>query len=149
MKPLGPVETRQTPGLLAGVSLHGMTASCLLCAALVCLFANCSSASMTAGRTARVGDERVVTPSDFGGTVTVRQGDVLVVRPPMAAAEWQVSYDKTFLEFQGTPETIAHPESNGWTFHILRAGETSLAVTPVIRRGPNPPRFTVSIHIDA
>lgn len=149
MKPLCPVGTRQIPGLTAGASLQGMTVSCLVGAALVCLFANCSSASMTPGRSGRAAVERVVTPSDFGGTVTVRQGDVLVVRPPMAAAEWQVSYDKTFLEFQGAPETIAHPESNGWTFHILRAGETSLTVTPVKRGGPNPPRFTVSIHIDA
>ena len=149
MKPLRPVGTREIAGLTAGVSLRSMTASCLVGAALVCLFANCSSASMTPGRAGRAVVERVVTRADFGGTVTVRQGDVLVVRPPMAATEWQVSYDKTFLEFQGAPETIAHPESNGWTFHILRAGETSLAVTPVIRRGPNPPRFTVSIHIDA
>jgi hypothetical protein len=149
MKPRCPVVTRQIAGLSAGVSLQGMTASHLLCAALVCLFANCSSASMVPGRSGRAAVERVVTSSDFGGTVSVRQGDVLVVRPPMAAAEWQVSYDKTFLEFQGAPETIAHPDTNGWTFHIVRAGETSLTVTPVRRGGPNPPRFNVSIHIDA
>jgi hypothetical protein len=115
----------------------------------VCLFANCSSASMTTGRTPRGGAERVVTASDFGGSVTVRQGDVLLVRQPMASAEWQVAYDAAFLEFQGTPESLAHPDSNGWTFHTVRAGETSLTVTPVRRGGPNPPRFTVSIHIGA
>ena len=67
----------------------------------------------------------------------------------MTAAEWQVTYDESFLEFQGTQDSIAHPDANGWTFHVVRAGETSLTVTPVMRRGPNPPRFTVSIHIDA
>ena len=149
MKPLRPVGTRQTPGPIAGVSLQGMTVSCLAGAALVFLFANCSSASMATGRTPRPGAERVIASSDFGGTVSVRQGDVLVVRQPMTASEWQVAYDKTFLEFQGAPESLAHPDSNGWTFHIVRAGETSLTVTPVIRRGPNPPRFTVSIHIGA
>jgi hypothetical protein len=118
-------------------------------AVVLCLFANCSSASLAPARPARAAAERVVTSADYGGTVSVRQGDVLTVPAPMTAAEWQVSYDKTFLEFQGAPETIAHPETHGWTFHVLRAGETSLTVTPVIRRGPNPPRFSVSIHIDA
>jgi hypothetical protein len=104
---------------------------------------------MTPGRSARTGSERVVMPADFGGTVTVRQGDVLVVRPPMRADEWQVAFDAAFLEFQGTPETLARPDANGWTFHVVRAGETSLTVTPVMRGGPNPPRFTVGIRIDA
>jgi hypothetical protein len=121
----------------------------LLCAALLCLAANCSSASMTPGRSAHAASERVVMPSDFGGSLTVRVGDVLVVRPPMTAAEWQVTYDASFLEFQGTQDKIAHPDSNGWTFHVVHAGETSLTVTPVMRGGPNPPRFTVSFHIDA
>jgi hypothetical protein len=96
----------------------------------------------------RVASERVVRPSDFGGSVTVRQGDVLVVQPPMKAAEWQVTYDASFLEFQGSSDGIAHPDANGWRFHAVRAGETALSVTPVMRGGPNPPRFTVSIHID-
>jgi hypothetical protein len=120
----------------------------LLAAVLVFLFANCSSASITPGRSAGVSSERIVTRSDFGGTVTVRVGDVLVVRPPMTAAEWQVAYDASFLEFQGTQDNIAHPDANGWTFHVVRGGETSLTVTPVMRGGPNPPRFTVDIHID-
>jgi hypothetical protein len=104
---------------------------------------------MTPARSARVASERVVTRGDFGGTVTVRVGDVLVVRAPMRAAEWQVAYDPSFLEFQGTPEGLAHPDTNGWTFHVVRAGETSLSVTPVMRDGPNPPSFTVSFHVDA
>lgn len=149
MKPLRPAGTRQTFSHTAGVSLRRVTVSRLLCATLLCLVANCSSASMTPGRSARVASERVVMPGDFGGSVTVRVGDVLVVRPPMTAAEWQVAYDPSFLEFQGTPDSIAHPDTNGWTFHVVRAGETSLTVTPVMRGGPNPPRFTVGIHIDA
>jgi hypothetical protein len=121
----------------------------LLCATLLCLVANCSSASVTRGGSARVASERVVLRGDFGGTVNVRQGDVLVVRLPMRAAEWQVTYDTSFLEFQGTPDSIAHPDANGWTFHVVRVGETSLTVAPVLRGGPSPPQFTVSIHIDA
>lgn len=88
-------------------------------------------------------------PRDFGGTVTIRLGDVLVVRSPMNAAEWQVAYDESFLEFKGSPDSLAHPDASGWTFHPLRAGETSVTVTPVMRGGPNPPRFSVTIHIDA
>jgi hypothetical protein len=149
MKPLRSVTTRQTLCHTAGASLRRDTVARLLCAALLCLIANCSSASMTPGHSARVAAERVVMPRDFGGSVTVRQGDVLVVRPPMRAAEWQVAYDTSFLEFQGTPASLAHPDANGWTFHIVSAGETSLTVTPVMRGGPNPPQFTVGIHIDA
>jgi hypothetical protein len=118
-------------------------------AALLLAVANCSSASIAPRRAAGAGAERVVAPGDFGGSVTVKVGDVLVVRPPMNASQWQVAYDTAFLEFQGTPDTLAHPDANGWTFHVVRAGETSLTVTPVMRGGPNPPRFSVGIHIDA
>lgn len=149
MKPLRPIGICQTLGDTAEASLRRATVARLLCGALLCLVANCSSASIAPARSARVAAEKVVMPGDFGGTVTVRQGDVLVVRPPMTAAEWQVMYDASFLEFQGTPDSLAHPDSNGWTFHVVRAGETSLTVTPVMRGGPNPPRFTVTIHIDA
>lgn len=110
--------------------------------------ANCSSASM-APRTASAAAERIIAPGDFGGSVSVHVGDVLVVRPPMNAAEWQVAYDSAFLEFQGTSDNLSHPDANGWTFHVVRAGETSLTVTPVMRGGPNPPRFSVDIHIAA
>jgi hypothetical protein len=116
--------------------------------ALLFAAANCSSASM-APRTASAAAERIIAPGDFGGSVSVRVGDVLVVRPPMNAAQWQVAYDSAFLEFQGTPDNLSHPDANGWTFHVVRAGETSLTVTPVMRGGPNPPRFSVGIHIDA
>jgi hypothetical protein len=116
--------------------------------ALLFAAANCSSASM-APRTASAAAERIIAPGDFGGSVSVRVGDVLVVRPPMNAAQWQVAYDSVFLEFQGTSDNLSHPDANGWTFHVVRAGETSLTVTPVMRGGPNPPRFSVGIHIDA
>jgi len=117
--------------------------------ALLVLVANCSSASMAPRTAAAAGTERVVTPADFGGSITVRVGDVLVVRPPMTTDRWQVAYDGGFLEFQGTSDDLAHPGANGWTFHVRRAGDTSLTVTPVMRPGPNPPRFSVGIHIDA
>jgi hypothetical protein len=117
-------------------------------AGLVFLAANCSSASM-APHAAPAAAERVVTASDFGGSITVKAGDVLVVRRPMSATDWQVAYDKTLLAFQGSAETLARPGDNGWTFRVLRAGETTLTVTPVMRPGPNPPRFSVGIHIDA
>jgi hypothetical protein len=104
---------------------------------------------MAPRRTPAAGAERVIAPGDFGGSVTVRVGDVLVARPPMTADRWQVAYDNAFLEFQGTPDDLAHPGANGWTFHVVRAGATALTVTPVMRPGPNPPRFTVGIHIDS
>jgi hypothetical protein len=117
--------------------------------ALLFLVANCSSASMAPRRAVAAGAERVVAPGDFGGSVTVRVSDVLVVRPPMTAARWQVAYDNAFLQFQGTPDDLAHPAADGWTFRVVRAGDTTLTVTPVMRPGPNPPRFTVDVHIDS
>jgi hypothetical protein len=149
MKPLRPMRFRPTPDHSAAVSRPGGMVSHLACMALLCVVATCASASIAPASARRAATERLITPADFGGAVSVRHGDVLRVLPPMTADEWQVTYDKTFLEFQGALETIAHPESHGWTFHVLRAGETSLTVTPVIRRGPNPPRFTLGLHIDA
>jgi len=117
-----------------------------LVVATLWLLAGCASASLAPAR-AGGGAERVIVSSDFGGVVDVRVGDTLVVRPPMSAAEWQVSYDAAYLEFQGTPEALRHPDAAGWKFAVVRAGETALTVSPVIRGGPNPPRFTVTLHV--
>ena len=120
-------------------------AGALVVAALWVL-AGCASASLAPARAA-AGAERVIAASDFGDEVNVRVGDTLAVRPPMTAAEWQVTYDAAYLEFQGTPEALRHPEAAGWKFTVVRAGETALTVSPVIRGGPNPPRFTVTLHV--
>jgi hypothetical protein len=98
---------------------------------------------------ATAGADRIVAPGDFGGSISVRVGDALIVRPPMNAAQWQVAYDSAFLDFQGTTDDLAHPDDKGWTFRVVSAGDTSLTVTPVMRGGPNPPRFSLGIHIDA
>jgi hypothetical protein len=135
------------PSLVTSGGSFVVRAGCAV--ALLFVVANCSSASIAPRRPASAGAERVVAPGDFGGSVTVRVGGVLVVRRPMNAAQWQVAYDTAFLEFQGTPDNLAHPDASGWTFHVVRAGDTSLTVTPVMRGGPNPPRFSVGIHIDA
>ena len=121
------------------------TAGALVVATLW-LLAGCASASLAPARAAD-GAERVIAASDFGGEVDVRVGDTLVVRQPMVAAEWQVSYDGAYLEFQGTPEALRHPDAAGWKFTVLRPGETALTVSPVVRGGPNPPRFTVTLHV--
>ena len=110
------------------------------------LLPNCSSASLAPAR-AGAGAERVISRGDFGGVVDVRVGDMLTVRPPMTADQWQVSYDAAYLEFQGTPDARRHPDAAGWKFTVVRAGETALTVSPVIRGGPNPPRFTVTLHV--
>ena len=149
------MSSRRTPGRRSEALLRPEAAARSSAARAVCtvalLFAaaNCSSASMAPRASASPAAERIVAPADFGGSVSVRVGDVLVVRPPMNAAQWQVAYDSAFLEFQGTSDNLSHPDANGWTFHVVRTGETSLTVTPVMRGGPNPPRFSVGIHIDA
>jgi hypothetical protein len=130
-----------TPGNLSATAIVGV--------ALVCLVSSCSSAPVAASRPARSGAERVVVREDFGKVLEVRVGDVLVVRPPMTAAEWQVTFDPAYLESQGTPASRRHPESSGWKFTVIRAGETSLTVSPVMRGGANPPRFTVTFHVES
>lgn len=127
--------------------LHGVNAGRIWFVAVLCLTGNCAPPSVASVQPSRTVSERIVLRKDFGGVVDVRRGDVLVVRPPMTAAEWQVLYDETFLEFQGTPESLSTPGESGWTFHVVGTGETSLTVTPVVRGGPNPPRFTVTIRI--
>jgi hypothetical protein len=128
-------KTVRTPGAMRA-----------LVVAALWLLPNCSSASLAPAR-ARTAAERVIASGDFGGGVDVRVGDVLAVRPPMNAAEWQVSFDAAYLEFQGTPDALRHPDAAGWKFTVVRAGETALTVSPVIRGGPNPPRFTVTLHV--
>jgi hypothetical protein len=130
-----------TPGNLYGTAI--------VCIAILCLISSCSSAPAAASRPARPASERIVLREDFGKVLDVRVGDVLSVRPPMTAAEWQVTFDPAYLESQETPESRRHPESSGWKFTVLRAGETSLTVTPVLRGGPNPPRFTVTFHVES
>ena len=123
-----------------------------LCVVVVCLASNCSSASVlkraSVDQTASAAAERVILPADFGHIVNVRAGDVIVVRPPMDAAEWQVAFDKAFLEYQGTAESLHSPGAGGWRFHAVRAGDAALTLTPVSRGGANPPRFTVTLHIE-
>ena len=119
-----------------------------LVVAALWLLPNCSSASLAPAH-ARLTAERVIAPGDFGGTVDVRVGDSVTVKPPMTAAEWQVSFDAAYLEFQGTADALSHPDPSGWKFTVVRAGETALTVSPVIRGGPNPPRFTVTLHVAA
>lgn len=119
---------------------------------VVCLASNCSSATVlpraSVDTPAPAAAERVIVRADFGHIVNVRAGDAIVARPPMDAAEWQVAFDKSFLEYQGTGESLHRPGAAGWTFHAVRAGDTSLTVTPVSRGGANPPRFTVTLHIE-
>ena len=119
----------------------------VFCVAVLCLAGNCAPASVALVRPSRADSERIVAPKDFGGVVNVRRGDVLVVRPPMAATEWQVMFDESHLEFQGDADNLRSPGPDGWRFKVVGAGETSLTVSPV-SRGANPPRFSVTVHVD-
>jgi len=127
---------------------RNLHATAIGCVAVLCLISSCSSAPVAADGSARLAAERVVLPEDFGHVLDVRVGDMLAVRPPMTASEWQVMYDDSYLEFQGTREQLRSPDTSGWKFNVLRAGETPLTVTPVMRGGPNPPRFTVTFHVE-
>lgn len=119
----------------------------VLCVAVLCLAGNCAPAPVASVQPSRAASERIVAPGDFGGVVNVRRGDVLVVRPPMTAAEWQVMFDESHLEFQGDADGLRRPGPDGWRFNVIATGETSLTVTP-ISRGANPPRFSVAVHVD-
>jgi len=134
--------------VLGAITLKTPGAIRALVVAALWLLPNCSSASLAPAR-AGAAAERVIAPGDFGGVVDVRVGDVLAVRPPMSASEWQVTFDAAYLEFQGTPDALRHPDAAGWKFTVVRAGETALTVSPVLRGGPNPPRFTVTLHVAA
>jgi hypothetical protein len=115
---------------------------------LTCLLAiaSCSSIPVAPQAPRPEPNEHVIAAGDFGGVVNVRRGDVLIVRLPMAADEWQVAFDDTVLSPFGTTENLRHPGNDGWRFTVVGAGETTLSVTPVLRGGANPPRFTITVH---
>jgi hypothetical protein len=111
---------------------------------LVCAIADCAPASVATSPTA----DRVVEAADFGHTVQARVGDALLVRRPMNADEWQVTFDDIHIQYRGAPDALRTPAADGWRFTAIRAGDTALTVAPVLRGGANPPRFTVAFHLE-
>ena len=95
--------------------------------------------------------ERVISRSDFGSTVRVRLGDVLIVPPPIDAAEWQVDYAADILNLLTSSDRRRSPGAEGWRFRGIGVGETDLALTEIPRRSdgtaPAPRRFVVTIDV--
>ena len=110
---------------------------------------SCSSAPAFAPASRAV-SERVITAGDFGTVVNARRGDVVVVRPPMNADEWQVLFDETILSISATPDERRHPGADGWRFTVVGTGDAEVTITAVFRAGgPNPPRFSVTLRCAA
>lgn len=112
---------------------------------LLCVFSTCAP-----GATAPA-SERVIVSGDFGGVVTVNVRDVLVIPPPMTADEWQVDYSPALLEALTPADRLRSPGPDGWRFRAIAAGESELALTPVLKASPSgpppaPPRFAVTIR---
>jgi len=111
--------------------------------------ASCSSAPAFAPASRAV-SERVINAADFGTVVNARRGDVVVVRPPMNADEWQVLFDETILASAVTPDERRHPGADGWRFTVIGTGDADLTFTAVFHAGgPNPPRFSVTLRCAA
>jgi hypothetical protein len=119
----------------------------ILIAALLAL-SSCRAGSSPPVQTASL-PERVVTVTEFGGVVNVHIRDVIVVRAPMQADEWQVAFDDAVIVAVGTPGDLRHPGREGWRFRAIAAGDTSLVVTPILRGGANPPRLTLKVHSES
>ncbi len=108
--------------------------------------ATCTPAPTNPRTTLSERTERVVKAEDFGTVVRARREDILIVRPPMSAEEWQVAFDETILAPMGTAQNLQRPGADGWRFKVVGTGDAALTVTPVLRGGANPPSFTVTIR---
>jgi hypothetical protein len=122
------------------VSARSVSAICVL-ALLTCSPAPTNPRTTLSERT-----ERVVKAEDFGTVVSARREDILIVRPPMSAEEWQVAFDETILAPMGTTQSLRRPGVDGWRFKVVGTGDARLTLTPVLPGGANPPSFTVTIR---
>ena len=117
--------------------------------ALLVGLASCSSVPAL-GPSRPAVSERVIGSGDFGTVVNVRRGDVVVVRPPMNADEWQVLFDESILSIAATPDERRHPGADGWRFTVVGTGDAELTFTAVFHAGgPNPPRFSLTLRCAA
>jgi hypothetical protein len=116
----------------------------LTCASLVLAGAGidaCSSA-----KTPTAASEIVITPAQFGTTLNVTVGDVIVIPRPVPVDEWQVDFGSPPLELLN-PETRSHPGPDGWRFRAVAPGETEIGLVPITTGDAPPPRFAVGIRV--
>jgi hypothetical protein len=111
---------------------------------VLCVLAACNAQPLSREPTGRVIDV-----TEFDVVVNVRVSDVLAVRVPMQADEWQVSFDGAILAAVGSPDDLRHPGREGWRLRAIAPGDTALTVTPAVRGGANPPRFTLTVHSES
>jgi hypothetical protein len=110
--------------------------------------AGCSTAAgareVTTPRTERT---TRITAAQFGSTVKVRVGDVLVVERPADFNEWTVDFSAEVLRSLNTDEGRRTPPAAGWTFAVVARGTTDLAFTPRVSTAgaPNVPRFVLTV----
>ena len=132
----------------------GSTIITLPLVALLVGLTSCSSATAVAPSTVpsaaappiHAASEREIALSEFGTVVSVKRGDVLIIKPPMKADEWQVLFDEAMLSSAATADERSHPGPAGWRFTVVGTGETELTLTAVFRGGPNPPRFSLTLR---
>lgn len=86
-----------------------------------------------------------ITARDFGGTIAVGVGDVLVVERPANYDEWDLAFSAEVLRSLNTESGRRKPPAGGWTFAVTGAGTTDITLTPFVGRGGNVPRFVVTV----
>jgi|SRR5579859_30735 len=96
----------------------------------------------------------VITAGPPDQTVTMQVGQILALRPPDPASEWQVTYSNKLFEALTPPDQMRRPGAAGWLFRAIAAGQMDLGLTsiaaPCPSGSPCPPnvrRFTWSIVI--
>ena len=86
-----------------------------------------------------------VTARDFGRTIAVRVGDVLIVERPADYDEWDLAYATEVLRSLNTESGRRRPPAAGWTFAVIGAGTTDVALSPWVGQGGTVPRFVVTV----
>jgi hypothetical protein len=82
---------------------------------------------------------------DFGRTVSVQVGDVLVVPRPANFDEWDLAFSNEVLRSLNTGDGRRRPPADGWTFAVVAAGTTDVSLTPFSAQGGNVPRYVVTV----
>lgn len=91
--------------------------------------------------------ERVVTPSQTGQEVEIRNGETFVVRLPFEGSAWQLDFAAEVLQLLTPADRVAAPGPEGWRFRAVAPGTTDLTLTASSDGGAAPRRFSLVVRV--
>lgn len=96
----------------------------------------------------------VVSPVQFGRTITLSVGQTVSLLPPSTSVDWQITYSATLFNVLTAPEKMRAPGPQGWLFRAIAPGESEITLTSIVSPCPQPTpcglipmRFVVPVSI--